>query len=230
MELTEHVTETIRMKKCTLSSAWLNAVLGICCALFSAGCGSTRGYQQADKTGEAINTVRNDIVNVKSAVDDSMKALDGLAATATTDPRKAYETFAKSVDKVEKAANTAKADADEMNARGAEYFKNWETELAAVKSPEIRKLAQERRGKLQEAFGTIKTAAEATKASFPPFLSNLKDLRTALSSDLTVQGIAAAKGIFAKTKSNGVEVQKHLDELVAELNTVVATVTPAKAK
>jgi len=218
------------MKNCTFSSVWLNAVLGVCCALFAVGCGSTRGYQQADKTGEAINTVRNDIVNVKAAVDASMKALDALAAAATTDPRKAYETYAKSVDKVEKAAKTAKDDADDMNAHGAEYFKNWEAQLAAVQNPEIRRLAQERRGKLQEAFGTIKTAAEGTKTSFPPFLSNLKDLRTALSSDLTVQGIAAAKGIFAKTKSNGVEVQKHLDELVAEMNTVVAAVTPAKAK
>ena len=49
-----------------------------------------------------------------------------------------------------------------------------------------------------------------------------------MSADLTVQGIAGAKGIFAKTKSHGVEVQKHPDELVAELNSVVATVTAAK--
>ena len=167
------------MKKHTCSSLWLHAALAAFCALLVAGCGSTRGYQQADKTGEAINTVRNDVVNMKAAVDASMKALDGLAASASTDPRKAYEAYAKSVDKVEKAANTAKEHADDMRARGNDYFKNWEAQLASVKSPEIRALAQERKAKLQEAFGTIKTAAQGAKESFPPFLSDLKDLRTA---------------------------------------------------
>ena len=38
----------------------------------------------------------------------------------------------------------------------------------------------------------------------------------------------AAKGLFAKTKAGGVEVQKSMDALVTELNTVAATLTPAK--
>jgi len=43
-----------------------------------------------------------------------------------------------------------------------------------------------------------------------------------------VQGIDAAKGIFLKTKNSGVEVQKHLDKLITELNSVVASITAAK--
>ncbi|MGC3961620.1 MAG: hypothetical protein QM813_27960 [Verrucomicrobiota bacterium] len=53
-------------------------------------------------------------------------------------------------------------------------------------------------------------------------------MRTLLSTDLTVQGIAAAKSIFKKTKSEGLDVKKNLDELEAELNTVVAAITAAK--
>jgi hypothetical protein len=207
---------------------WLSAVLAMLCAVVMAGCATSKGYNQADKTGEAINTVRNDVVNIKAAVDGSMKALDQLEATASTDPRKAYEAFAKSVDKVEKAGQTAQKNADDMREKGAAYFQQWETEIGSVKNEEIRQLAQQRRAKLQETFGNIKTAAQDAKQSFPPFLDNLKDLRTALGADLTVQGIDAAKGIFTKTKSSGVELQKHLDKLVAELNSVVAAITAAK--
>ena len=208
----------------------LSAILAVLCAAVVAGCSSPKGYNQADKTGVAINTVRNDVVNIKTAVDGSMKALDQLEATASTDPRKAYETFAKSVDKVEKAGQTAQKNADEMRQRGAAYFQQWEAQIGSVKNEEIRQLAQQRKAKLQETFGNIKTAAQDSKQSFPPFLDNLKDLRTALSADLTVQGIDAAKGIFTKTKNNGMELQKNLDKLVAELNSVVAAITAAKAK
>lgn len=99
-----------------------------------------------------------------------------------------------------------------------------------MKNEDIWKLAQEPKAKLQEAFRNIKTAAQDTKQNFPPFLAVLKDLRTALSADLTVQRIDAAKGIFKKTKAHGVEVQQNLDSLVAELNSVVATITAAKSR
>jgi hypothetical protein len=207
---------------------YLTAALGVLWALTITGC-ATRGYQQADKTGEAINTLRNDVVNMKYAVDHSMKALDQVVAAASTNPRKPYEDFAKSVDKVEAAGDTAKSDADTMRERGAAYFQQWQTELASVKNEDIRQLAQQRRAKLQQTFDKIKDAAQAAKQSFPAYLSDLKDLRTALGVDLTAQGIDATKDIFLKTKNSGVQVQKDLDKLITELNTVVAAVTAAKA-
>jgi hypothetical protein len=215
------------MKQQKQKSQLMNTALALWCVALVSGCASSAGYKQADKTGESINTLRNDVVNIKSAVDASMKALDTLEAAATTNPRKPYETFAKSVDKVEDAQQTAQKHAAQMQERGSTYFKEWESQLSNVQSEEIRKLAQERKTKLQETFGNIKTAAKDAKESFPPFLSNLKDLRTALGADLTVQGIDAGKGIFMKTKASGVEVQKHLDILVTELNSVVASITAA---
>ena len=63
-----------------------------------------------------------------------------------------------------------------------------------------------------------------------PFLADLKDLQVVLGQDLTIAGIDAAKDPIAKTKSEGAKVQQTLDKVIAELNTVVATITPAKAK
>ncbi len=216
------------MKMNRPNPAGRNVLLAAFCTLLAAGCATSRGYKQADKTGEAINTVRNDVVNMKTAVDGSLKALDGLIAAASTDPRKPYEAFAKSVDKVEAAGNTAKKDADAMRERGKAYFDQWEAQLASVKSEEIRNLAQQRKATLQETFGKIKDTAQDTKDAFPLFLSDLKDLRTALSEDLTPQGIDAAKDIFLKTKNSGAELQKSLDKLIVEMNSVVAAITAAK--
>jgi hypothetical protein len=216
------------MKQHEFNPLWRTTLLAAFLALLAAGCASSRGYNQADKTGEAITTVRNDLVNIKSAIDASAKALDGVIAAASTDPRKPYEAFATSVDKVDAAANTAKKDAETMRACGAAYFQQWEAQTKSVKSDDIRKLSEERKAKLQASFDEIKSAAQEAKQSFPGFLSDLKDLRTALGSDLSPQGIAAAKDVIQKTKTSGAEAQKDLDNLITEMNTVVAAITAAK--
>jgi hypothetical protein len=59
-------------------------------------------------------------------------------------------------------------------------------------------------------------------------MSDLKDLKTYLSNDLTIAGVDSAKELFKKTQSQGAEVQKLMDALVAELNTIEAAITPAK--
>jgi hypothetical protein len=193
------------------------------------GCGTTSGYKQADKTGEGIAEFRYEVLNGKKAIDQTMASLDGIATSASTDPRKAFEQYSKSVANLESTANKVRKRSQDMQAQGKAYFAQWEQQLAQVKNPEIQQLAAQRKAKLNEAFDSIKTVAEPLKAKFDPWMSDLKDLRTYLSNDLTVSGVDAAKGLFKKTKTEGMEVQQSMDALIAELNTIAATITAAKA-
>ena len=101
--------------------------------------------------------------------------------------------------------------------------------MAQVNNPEVRKLAEQRKAKLQETFESIRKYAEPLKAQFDPWMSDLKDLKVYLGNDLTIAGVDSAKSLFSKTTNEGLEVQRSMDALVAELNTVAATITPAKA-
>jgi len=188
------------------------------------------GYKQADKTGESIAEFRDDIVSVKKEADATLAALDKIITQATVDPRKAFKAFDKSVPRIDSAASKAKKHSEKMKAEGQEYFKKWEKELANVSNPDIRKLAEERKAKLQATFGNIKKSTEPARDQFTSWLADLKDLQKYLSNDLTIGGIDAAKDLIAKTKKEGLAVQQSLDKVIAELNTVVATITPAKAK
>ena len=205
-------------------------LLTLASAVVFAGCGTTSGYKQADKTGEGIAEFREAILNGKKAIDDTMNSLSQVAASATTNPRKAFERYSKDVANLESAANDARKCSQEVKDQGKAYFAQWEKQLAEVKNPDIRALAVERKAKLQQAFDTIRQYAEPLKAQFNPWLSDLKDLRQYLANDLTIAGVDAAKPLFAKTQNEGFEVQKSMDALVSELNTVAASITPAKAK
>jgi hypothetical protein len=193
-----------------------------------AGCKSPN-YKQADKTGEGIAEFRTEILNGKSAIDQTVTALGQIETTAATNPRKAYEQYAKSVANLESTANKVRKRSQDMQAEGKAYFARWEQQLAQVKNPEIQQLAAQRKAKLNEAFDSIKMVAEPLKAKFQPWMSDLKDLQTYLGNDLTVTGIDAAKGLFKKTLDEGREVQQSMDALVAELNTISASITAAKA-
>jgi hypothetical protein len=153
-----------------------------------------------------------------------------VAVTANTNPRDAFKQFTKSLANLESTAAKAKKRAADVKAQGQAYFANWEKELAQLKNPEIRSLAVQQRAKLQAAFDSIKTVATPLKAQFDPWLSNLQDLQKYLSNDLTISGVDAAKPLFSRTQTEGFEVQKSMDALVAELNTVAAALTPANVK
>jgi predicted nucleic acid-binding Zn-ribbon protein len=188
------------------------------------------GYKLADKVGQDIAEFRDEIVDVKKSVDITMAALDKIVAQATVDPRKAFKEFDKSIPDIDSAAKRAKKRSDDMRERGKEYFGKWEKDLAAVNDPEIRKLAEERKAKLQATFGNIRTSLEPARDQFAAWLTNLKDLQKYLSQDLTISGIDAAKELIAKSKRDGMAVQQTMDKVIAELNTVVASITPATTK
>jgi len=206
------------------------AVTTVAATMLITGCGTTSGYQQADKTGAGVAEFRQEVLNGKKAIDNTMKALDQVAATANLNPRAAFQQYSQSLANLESVAEKARKRSADMKAQGQAYFAEWEKQMAEVKNPEIRNLAMQQKAKLQATFDSIKKYAEPLKAQFDPWLSDLKDLRTYLSNDLTISGVDAAKSLFAKTQAEGIEVQKSMDALVAELNTVAATLTPAQVK
>jgi len=194
------------------------------------GQASAAGYKLADKVGESIAEFRDEVVDVKKEVDATLASLDKIVAQATVDPRKAFKEFEKNVPRIDSAAGKARKRAADMKEKGKDYFSKWEKELAAVNDPDIRKLAEERKAKLQAAFSKIRSSMEPVRDQFHTWLTGLKDLQKYLNNDLTIAGIDAAKDLIAKNKSEGLAVQQSLDTVIAELNTVVATIMPAKQK
>jgi hypothetical protein len=204
--------------------------LGVAGFLVAGASARAAGYKLADKVGAGIADFRDEIVDVKKAVDTTMAALDKIVAQAAVDPRKAFKEFDKSIPDIDSAAAKAKKRADDMKEKGQKYFESWEKDLAGVNDPDIRRLAEERKTKLQTTFGNIKTKMEPARDEFRAWLANLKDLQKYLGQDLTISGIDAARELITKSKQEGALVQQTLDTVITELNAVVAAITPAKVK
>jgi len=214
------------MKFSNFSQLALTGSAVIAAALLS-GCGTPSGYKLADKTGQGIADFRDEIVAGKKAVDATMASLNQIAVSASSNPRKAYEQYCKDVQNLQTAADKARKRAQDMREAGQAYFTQWQQQMAQVQNADIRQLAEKQKAKLQETFDNIKKLADPLKTQFDSWMTDLKGLQTYLGNDLTVTGIDAAKSLFEKTQSEGMDVQKSLDALIAELNSVAAALTPA---
>lgn len=192
------------------------------------GCATT-GTKHVDKLGAGFDDFRNEVINMKKAVNHSMGLLDQTVEDADKDPRKAFKEFSKSLDQIEKARQKADKRAADVKAAGDTYFKEWEKQLASMNNPEIRQVAEERKEKLNEIFGNLGPLVEQTNNDFDSFFSDLKDLRAFLSQDLTIAGVDAAKGIIENTRESGDKVDQSLDDLITDMNSINAAITPGKA-
>jgi hypothetical protein len=85
-----------------------------------------RATNSRTKSGEGIAECRDEIIDVKKAVDTAMAALDKIVAQAAWIRARPSKEFDKSVPKIESAAAKARKRAEDMRREGKEYFSAWE--------------------------------------------------------------------------------------------------------
>lgn len=111
------------MKLTNQSVAFLFTML-IVAVISLAGCSST-GIQRSEKATTTMQTMDNDIKLVVVQLDATANSLNELAKPGQSDIRKAFDLFTDNVSKMESMEKDFAKHADEMKARGKEYFEEW---------------------------------------------------------------------------------------------------------
>ena len=79
---------------------------------------------------------------------------------------------------------------------------------------------------MKRSFEQAQLASHQVREGFRPFLSDLQKLRAVLEADPTLAHIDAQKGLILAAKDKGRQVQQGLDRILAELNTMTASLRP----
>jgi len=197
--------------------------------LMLAGCATQKpGYQQADRTGRRIAAFRDQVVEIKVAVDEVTSALATLADAPSSELRNANRRFARSVDRLEAADAKANRRADRMRAEGREFFGGWEQEVQSIQNDELREAAQERRVQLDAEFRAISRVIVELRDVFRPWVKDVNDLRTVLGRDLTVAGVDRVRGVMSGVQDTSARVQLSLNTLISQLESVEAQLTTTR--
>ncbi len=200
-------------------------------ALYIAGCASS-GYNQAGDTSNSLQKAARAIDKGDTQIDTVLLALSDLVNNPGPNLKPQFDKYDTAVGKLESLAKEVDHDTTKMRTEGAAYFQNWDAELAKIHNEDIRSRSAERRTAVNERFDKVRVSYVRAQNSFEPFLSDLKDIRTALKTDLTAGGVYAVRSTANKAKTDVNPLRDSLRLLSAdfkELGVSLSTETaPAK--
>lgn len=199
------------MKQITQSAIFLTTLLvGVITLLLACG---TTGMQRSEKATTTMQTVADEISLVTAQLDATGSSLDDLTRTGQSDVGKAFASYSSNVTKMKDLEERFAKHADEMKSRGKEYFAEWKKQGDAYTNPEIRELSEQRRAELGEIYQGIAEASLGVKSAFQTYMSDLKEIQTYLSNDLTPKGIDAITPSTHKVVRDGENLKHALNRV-----------------
>ena len=210
------------MKTTRLSTLYSNLMLSALLA-GAAGC-KTSNYETANDTAGGLQASADRIATAQSQVDSTLESLNDLVNNPADLPVQ-YAKFSDAVNTLQSSAKDVNARVKAMRARGNDYFKEWDAQAAQIKNEDIKSRSEARRQEMQERFTKIKLSYTQVSDAYRPFMSELKDIQTALGTDLTAGGVSAIKGSAQKANQDAVPLKKSVDELAAQLKDLGAAMS-----
>lgn len=200
------------------SLAALTALL-IGTTTFIGGCATT-GTERVAKTTNSMQTVENEYRQTATQVDATTAALNELVRPDQPDTRKAFEVYKTSVARMDSEGKQLQKTSDEMNKRGKDYFAEWEKSGNQYTNPEIRELSEQRRTEMSQVFNKIPEASIGIKGSLRSYVTQLKEIQTYLSNDLTPKGIQAITPMAQKAVKDGENLKSSIQPVLAAIQNV----------
>ena len=195
------------------------------------GCASSTGYDKAADTSTSLEKTAQNIHKGNGQIDAVLFALSSLVDSPAADIKPQFEKFNSAVGKLESLSNDVNTQAAAMQTQGADYFRSWDVELAKIQNEDIRSRSADRKNAVAARFDKVRVSYVQTKAAFIPFMSDIKDIRTALATDLTADGLASVKSFAKKANKNAAPLHESLTDLEADfkaLGVALSTATPAE--
>lgn len=189
------------MKLLNQTYTWHCALL-IIAAFGITSCAST-SMQRSEDTQTTMETMDNDIQEASSQLDATGASLDALMRPGQTEIKQTYNTYNNNVDKMVAMEKKFAKHAEEMKERGIEYFEEWKKEGTNYENPRIQQLSDERRAALGEIYDKIAENSIGVNEAFKAYVSDIKEIRTFLSNDLTTKGISAIGPVSNEVVRNG---------------------------
>jgi hypothetical protein len=190
------------------------AVAACALSVTLSGCGSA---SKAEKSTESMAATGSRVDRASAQVDTVLNALDNVVANKKGDLRPALDRYGKEVDKTMDVAAETKRANDQLKTQAATQFDAWIKEAQNLSDPSLQKASLERRDQARSTFTKIQDAGQKAKASYDPFIGDLKNIRSFLSTDMTTHGVDAVSKSVEKAHTDGAALKSALGEMKAAM-------------
>jgi len=196
-------------------------------AAFLGGCATT-GMDRSVKTSNSIKEVDSDIKKINVQIDVTITSLDSLIKAVKPDLKKAFNTYSDAVDELDSQGKKVLKHIAEMKSRSTDYFAEWQKQGDAYTNPQIRDLSDERRNKLTEIYARVPAAGSGIERAYHAYMSDLKEIQTYLSNDLTPDGIIGITSVAEKSDQDAQALKTSLEPVITALDEINAELYSGK--
>jgi ribosomal protein S6 len=202
-------------------------ILGVIISL--AGCATT-GMQRSTKTSTTMEAVENEYKQAVAQVDATGASLEDLVKQGQSEVKEAFKKYSANVDKMEDMGKRLFEHADNMSAEGKWYFEEWRMQGNTYTNPQIRALSEQRRADLSAIFAKISEASVGVKGAFKAYMSDIREIQTYLSNDLTPKGVEAITPIAQKAVKDGDSLKDAVNPVLSAIGTARKELVQGGAK
>lgn len=181
------------------------------------GC-ATQGAttKRAGNTSTSLQEAALSVARSNAQLETVLLSLSDLVNNPGADLRTQYNTYNADVNRLDALASEVSASATAMKERGAAYFEQWDADLATIQNENIRTRSVDRKELVTARFEGVKASYAQTRSDFAPFVSNLKDIRTVLGTDLTAGGLASVRSLVSKADRDVIPLRTSLSRLESD--------------
>ena len=206
--------------------ALIQLVMAAGLTLLMAGCKSSN-YEQGAAAGAGLQESADKMGQGNAKIDAALAALNDLVNKPGDLPTQ-FKTYSAAVSDLESTAKDVQSKVASMRGKGDAYFKAWDEQTAKIQNEDIKNRSASRKEEMMKRFTDIKTSYAQASEAFKPFLQDLKDIQTALATDLTPGGISSIKGVADKANKESVPVKDSINKLVGQFKDLGVAMGAAK--
>jgi chromosome segregation ATPase len=179
-----------------------------------AGCKSSN-YETGAAAGAGLQTSADRINQGTGKIDAVLTNLNDIV-DHPGDLVTQFKKYSTSVSDLESSGKDVESKVAAMRAKGGDYFKAWDEQTAQIKNEDIKNRSAARKEEMMKRFSDIKMNYTQASESFKPFMSDLKDIQTALATDLTPAGVSSIKGAAQKANKDAMPLKDTLNKLAQQ--------------
>jgi len=176
-------------------------------------CASTGGLERAEQTRVSMNNLEEAANQLQARLNAAEESLNNLTQTNSPQLNEAYNNFREDVSAVIDAQERFNNEAEQMEARSQEYLSEWKQEGQTYSNPELREASQQRRRELSNHYEDVISISSDISNTLDTYVTDIREIRTYLSNDLTMQGISSVKPLAQDVADNGQSLAQNLSDI-----------------
>ncbi len=200
-------------------------VLGLLAVVaLSQGCASSARQTSVQAVG-SLDSTRSELAEGVNQLDKVLETLNQLESKPE-ELAPAYRRYVSQVRGLESRARSATDRIRDMRVRAAEYSTQWSAANETLSNPELRAAAAERAERVRSKYAEIDAKAQEVRAAYTPLITELLDIETFLTQDLTYAGITSATPVFESAREKAAVVKSRVSELLIQLDQTYTRLSP----